>query len=76
MTLKNLGIGESGRVLAVGGEKSLRRRLLDMGITPKTLVTVKKAAPLGDPIEVLLRGDVLSLRLDDADRITVEEARI
>ena len=73
MTLKELSVGKSGRVLKVGGEKALRRRLLDMGITPRTLVTVKKAAPLGDPIELLLRGYVLSLRLDDAGQINIEE---
>ena len=72
MTLKNLKVGESGRVLAVGGEKALRRRLLDMGITPRTVVTMKKVAPMGDPIELLLRGYVLSLRLEDAEKITVE----
>ena len=72
MTLRDLPVGHSGRVLTVGGEKALRRRLLDMGITPRTLVTVKKAAPLGDPIELLLRGYVLSLRLEDAGKITVE----
>jgi Fe2+ transport system protein FeoA len=75
MTLRNLEVGKSGRVLAVGGEKALRHRLLDMGITPRTLITVKKAAPLGDPIELLLRGYVLTLRLEDADKITVEEAK-
>ena len=73
MTLKDLKIGKCGIVLAVGGEKTLRRRLLEMGITPHTPVTVKKAAPMGDPIELLLRGYVLSLRLEDAERITVEE---
>ena len=73
MTLRELGVGKSGRVLAVGGEPALRRRLLEMGITPRTSVMVKKAAPLGDPIELLLRGYVLSLRLEDADRITIEE---
>ena len=76
MTLRNLEVGKSGRVLTVGGEKALRHRLLDMGITPRTLVTVKKAAPMGDPIELLLRGYVLTLRLEDADKITVEEAEI
>ena len=74
MTLKDLKIGKSGIVLTVGGEKALRRRLLDMGITPRTIVTVKKAAPMGDPIELLLRGYVLSLRLAEAEKITVEEA--
>ena len=73
MTLRELNIGKSGRVLAVGGEKVLRRRLLDMGITPRTVITVKKAAPMGDPIELLLRGYVLTLRLEDAEKITVEE---
>ena len=76
MTLRNLEVGKSGRVLTVGGEKALRHRLLDMGITPRTLVTVKKAAPMGDPIELLLRGYVLTLRLEDADRITVEEIEV
>ena len=74
MTLRDLSVGGSGRVRAVGGEKILRRRLLDMGITPNTTVTVKKIAPLGDPIEILLRGYVLTLRLEDAERILLEEA--
>jgi Fe2+ transport system protein FeoA len=73
MTLKDLGIGKSGLVLAVGGEKILRKRLLEMGITPRTTVTVKKAAPMGDPIELLLRGYVLSLRLAEAEKITIQE---
>jgi Fe2+ transport system protein FeoA len=73
MTLKDLKIGKSGLVLAVGGEKILRKRLLEMGITPRTTITVKKAAPMGDPIELLLRGYVLSLRLAEAEKITVEE---
>lgn len=73
MTLKELHVGKSGRVLSVGGEKALRRRLLDMGITPRTIITVKKAAPMGDPIELLLRGYVLTLRLEEAEKITIEE---
>ena len=73
MTLRDLSVGKSGRVLAVGGEKILRRRLLEMGITPRTTVTVKKTAPMGDPIELFLRGYVLTLRLKDAEKITVEE---
>ena len=76
MTLRDLSVGKSGRVLSVGGEKALRRRLLDMGITPRTTVTVKKAAPLGDPIELLLRGYVLTLRLADAAQIEIEEVAI
>jgi Fe2+ transport system protein FeoA len=73
MTLKDLGVGKSGIVSAVGGEKILRKRLLEMGITPRTTITVKKAAPMGDPIELLLRGYVLSLRLSDAEKITIRE---
>ena len=72
MTLRDLAIGKSGRITAVGGEKALRRRLLDMGLTPRTVVTVKKAAPMGDPVELLLRGYVLTLRLEDAEKIAVE----
>ena len=73
MTLRDLKVGQSGQVLAVGGEKALRRRLLDMGITPRTSITVKKAAPMGDPVELLLRGYVLTLRLEDAEKITMKE---
>jgi len=73
VTLREIKTGRSGRVLEVGGEKILRHRLLEMGITPHTIVTVKKVAPLGDPIELLIRGYVLTLRLEDADKIKVEE---
>ena len=74
MTLRDLKAGGTGRVLAVGGEKALRRRLLDFGLTPGTAVTLKKLAPMGDPMELLLRGYVLTLRLEDAGKITIEEA--
>jgi len=76
MTLKDLEIGKSGVVLTVGGEKTLRRRLLEMGITPRTVITVKKAAPMGDPVELFLRGYVLSLRLEDAEKITIREENV
>ena len=76
MTLRDLEVGKSGRVLTVGGEKVLRRRLLEMGITPRTIITIKKVAPMGDPIELLLRGYVLSLRLEDAEKIAIEEVVI
>ena len=56
MTLDELHIGDSGVIATVGGEGALRRRLLDMGLTPKTKVTVRKMAPMGDPIELHLRG--------------------
>ena len=73
MTLKDLKTGKSGRILNIGGERILRRRLLEMGITPKTAVTIKKTAPMGDPIELFLRGYTLTLRLEDAEKITIEE---
>ena len=73
MKLNEIQVGKSGRVLTVGGEKSLRRRLLEMGITPRTIVTVTKVAPMGDPLKLKLRGYVLTLRLEDAGKITVAE---
>lgn len=72
MRLDELEIGRSGRVTAVGGQGALRRHLLDMGLTPRTVVTVRKRAPLGDPIELRLRGYELTLRGEDAREITVE----
>ena len=73
MTLDTLPIGQTRRIAAVGGQGALRRRLLDMGLTPNTTVTVQKAAPMGDPIELRLRGYELTLRLDDAKEITLWE---
>ena len=73
MTLKNIQVGESARVLSVGGEGALRQHFLDMGITPGTEVTLVKLAPMGDPIELQIRGYELTLRLADADRIEVEK---
>lgn len=69
MTLKDLGKGMSGTVLGIDGEGALRRRLIDMGVTPGTRITVRSIAPLGDPIKVILRGYELSLRAEDAARI-------
>ena len=72
MTLDKLPVGQTRRIAAVGGQGALRRRLLDMGLTPKTQVTVQKVAPMGDPIELRLRGYELTLRLDDAREIALE----
>ena len=66
MTLDQLAPGEGGIILKVHGEGALRRRLLDMGLTPKTHVYVHKIAPMGDPMELQLRGYTLTLRLEDA----------
>ena len=72
-TLDKLKIGNKARIVAVNGEGALRDRLLDMGLTPKTQVMVRKVAPMGDPIELMLRGYELTLRIDDAKNIEVEE---
>ena len=73
MTLSELKIGSSGIITAVGGDGALRRRLLDMGLTPKTKDMVRKVAPLGDPIELFLRGYELTLRKEDAKNIEINE---
>lgn len=64
--------GESGTVKAVGGEGKLRRRLFDMGVTPGAELTMRKKAPLGDPIEITLRGYELTLRKVEAKCVEVE----
>ncbi len=72
MTLDKLPIGQNAIIKTVGGEGMLRLRLLDMGVIPKTKVKVQRTAPMGDPIEILIRGYVLTLRLDDAKNVEVE----
>ncbi len=71
MTLDELSIGESGVISAVGGEGALRCRLLDMGLIPRTRVTLQKVAPMGDPIEIRVRGYELTLRIEDAKKIQI-----
>ena len=73
MTLDELPVGRSAVITAVGGEGVLRCRLLDMGLIPQTRVRVSKVAPMGDPMELQLRGYVLTLRKEDARSITIEE---
>lgn len=73
MKLNLLKPGESGIIKAVGGEGALRLRLLDMGLIPRTEVRVQKIAPLGDPIQILIRGYDLTLRKEDAAMIDVEK---
>lgn len=72
MTLDLLPLGQEAVITAVGGEGALRCRLLDMGLIPKTAVRVEKIAPLGDPLELRVRGYALSLRKEDARKIEVE----
>lgn len=73
MTLDKIKPGVTVVISAVGGQGLHRRRLLEMGLTPKTKVKVRKVAPMGDPIEVYLRSYVLTLRKDDASKIEVKE---
>ena len=72
MTLDKLPLGQEAVITVVGGEGALRCRLLDMGLIPKTRVRVEKIAPLGDPLELRVRGYSLSLRKEDAGKIEVE----
>ena len=75
MTLKELNIGESAVITAVGGEGALRQHFLDMGLIPGEEVTLVKFAPMGDPMELSIHGYELTLRLDDAARIGVTLAK-
>jgi Fe2+ transport system protein FeoA len=71
MTLNELPIGEKAIITKVGGEGALRLRFLDMGIIPKTKVSIRKIAPMGDPIEIHIRGYELTIRVEDAKNIEV-----
>ena len=73
MTLKDLKVGQSGTIANVAGEGALRLRLLDMGLIPGTKVQLQKVAPLGDPIQIQVRGYELTIRLEDANKITIQE---
>ena len=72
MTLNELKIGAAAVITAVGGDGALRCRLLDMGIIPKTRVTLQKVALMGDPIEIRVHGYELTLRVEEAEKIEVE----
>ncbi len=72
MTLRDLKPGQSGVVASIAGVGNIRRRVLEMGVTPGTKIDVIKVAPLGDPVEVVLRGYNLSLRKEEAEAITLK----
>lgn len=76
-TLDKFVVGETGLIKKVEGEGRLRRRLLDMGVTPGATVYLRKKAPLGDPIEITIRGYELTLRKSEAELVSleVEEAK-
>lgn len=71
-TLRETKIGETVKVVRLHGEGAVKRRIMDMGITRGTEVSVRKVAPLGDPVEITVRGYELSLRKADAEMIEVE----
>ena len=71
-TLRDVKIGETVRVSKINGEGPLRRHLMDMGITKGCTIYVRKVAPLGDPVEITLRGYELSLRKTEAEKVEVE----
>ena len=72
-TLRDVELGETVTVARLHGEGAVKRRIMDMGVTKGTKVSVRKVAPLGDPIEITVRGYELSLRKADAEMIEVEE---
>ena len=71
MTLDKLSVGQTATITAVGGDGALRCRLLDMGLIPKTKITLQKVAPMGDPIEIHVRGYELTIRKEEASKIEV-----
>jgi Fe2+ transport system protein FeoA len=73
MTLDELEKGKTAIITEVNGKGALRRRLLDMGLTPHTKVMIRKIAPFGDPVEIFIRGYELTLRREDAKSISIIE---
>lgn len=76
MTIDDLRVGQSGVIDRVGGEGPLRLRFLDMGLIPGTQVTLQKIAPMGDPIQIQVRGYELTIRREDARQITLKEETV
>lgn len=72
-TLRDVAVGADATVVKLAGQGALKRRIMDMGITKGASIHVRKVAPLGDPIEVTVRGYELSLRKDEAENVIVEE---
>lgn len=73
LTVSDLTVGAEGTITEVGGEGVLRLRLLDMGLIPGTRVKVQKIAPLGDPVQICIRGYELTIRKEDAARIKIRK---
>jgi feoA family protein len=71
-TLKNVKVGQTAKVVKIAGDGAVKRRIMDMGVTKGAELYIRKVAPLGDPIEVTVRGYELSIRKEDAGNIEVE----
>ena len=71
-TLRDAKCGQTVRVVKIHGEGAVKRRIMDMGITKNTEIFIRKVAPLGDPVEVMVRGYELSLRKEDAEMVEVQ----
>lgn len=76
MTIDDLQIGQSGTIDQVGGQGPLRLRFLDMGLIPGTRIKLQKIAPMGDPIQIQVRGYELTIRREDARQITIKEEKL
>lgn len=76
MTLAQLPVGKEGVIETVGGEGNLRYRFLDMGLIPGTKVKVLKMAPMGDPIQIHLRGYDITIRKEDGEKIVLKEGSV
>lgn len=74
MTLRDVKVGSTVQVLKINGEGAFKRRIMDMGITKGSQIFVRKVAPLGDPVEITVRGYELSLRKSDAEFVDVQTA--
>ena len=76
MKLSNLKEGKSAKILQINGKGALRHHLLDMGLTPRTVVTLRKVAPMGDPIQIHLRGYDITIRKEDGEKIVLKEGSV
>lgn len=76
MTLNDIKAGQSAAVISIESMGAMKRRLIDMGITPGVVISVRKIAPLGDPIEIRLRGYELTIRRSEAKNINVDEVAV
>ena len=76
MNLKELGKGQTARILSVGGDGALRQHFLDMGVIPGAEISFVKLAPMGDPIQIHLRGYDITIRKEDGEKIVLKEGSV